>query len=340
MSAFKLYGKDTLCQQLAQMEDGARLAHGFFFYGDTGLGKKTLAQWFAARLLCTAPQKPCGSCKSCRSIAASVHPDVLWVPHSGKKGGFSVETVRSICADLLQPPNSGERKCYIFADCDEMDPRSQNILLKAIEEPPDYAYFLFTARGKQALLPTIRSRILAMPVFPCTEAVCRTALLEHGCTAEEADAAIACFHGNIGACLSYLDPSSMLHQTVSLTKQFIHSIINKDEYMGLCVANQVGKDRDLAYALLLALDAVLRDALALRYDAALPCIGCDPEGAAALSRTLSATDGQAMHLLLDRALRARSANVNVQLLLAALLGEWMNQLTGVTGTDCARIERT
>ena len=72
-----------------------------------------------------------------------MHPDVRFVEHSGKRNGFSVDTVREVCVDLASPPNEGNAKCYVFGDCDAMDTRTQNLLLKAVEEPPAYVVFYF-----------------------------------------------------------------------------------------------------------------------------------------------------------------------------------------------------
>ncbi len=156
----RFYGNAQVQETLHQMLKRDRAAHGFLFYGEAGLGKKTLAKRFLAELLCTEAEKPCGVCKSCRMLADGVHPDVRFVEHSGKRGGFSVDTVREVCMDLASPPNEGDAKCYVFGDCDHMDTRTQNLLLKAVEEPPTYGYFIFTATSPTALLPTVRSRIV------------------------------------------------------------------------------------------------------------------------------------------------------------------------------------
>ena len=54
-----------------------------------------------ARLLCEGAHKPCGSCKPCHNVEHRQHPDVQEVPHSGKTGGFSVESIRRITAQTL-----------------------------------------------------------------------------------------------------------------------------------------------------------------------------------------------------------------------------------------------
>ena len=78
----RFYGNAQVQETLHQMLKRDRAAHGFLFYGEAGLGKKTLAKRFLAELLCTGAEKPCGVCKSCRMLADGVHPDVRFVEHS------------------------------------------------------------------------------------------------------------------------------------------------------------------------------------------------------------------------------------------------------------------
>lgn len=317
------YGNETIQSTLHQMLRRDHAAHGFLFYGDAGLGKKTLAQRFAAALLCTGAEKPCGQCKSCRMLQKRTHPDACFVEHSGKRGGFSVETVRGVCTDLATPPNEGDAKCYFFFDCDMMDARTQNLLLKAIEEPPDYAYFFFTAQAPTVLLPTVRSRITTMALMPVSEEDCRKALTERGYDAEVCEEAIGAFHGNIGACLSFLEQET-IRETVALTKSAIHSIIKKDEYTLLQMAAAAASDRARAMLFLTLLDRTLRDAAARKYDPQAKLIGCDAQGAAQLAQRLTTGASQTMHLAVDQAYAALQANVNLPLALSALCASCMD----------------
>lgn len=319
------YGNHAVQQALEQMLQRDRMAHGFLFYGDPGLGKKTLALRTAAALLCSGTEKPCGVCKSCRMLQKQTHPDLTIAEHSGKRGSFSVETVCRICADLATPPNEGDAKCYAFFDCDAMETRTQNLLLKAIEEPPDHTYFFFTVRSPVVLLPTVRSRIASMALMPVSEIDCRSALLAHGCSPEDCDQAIGAFHGNIGACLDFLE-NETIRETVALTKSAIHSIIKKDEYTLLQIAANAAADRARAQLFLTLLDRTLRDAAALKYDPNAAVIGCDADGASRLAARMTAASGQTMHLAVDRAYDALQANVNLPLALSALCAAWMDTL--------------
>lgn len=319
----QFYGNASVQETLHRMLERDRAAHGFLFYGDAGLGKKTLAKRFLAELLCTGEKKPCGVCKSCRMLADGVHPDVRFVEHSGKRGGFSVETVREVCMDLATPPNEGSAKCYVFGDCDHMDVRTQNLLLKAVEEPPAYGYFIFTATAPTALLPTIRSRIIALAVSPVSEPQCRLALEERGCSAEDAAEAAAAFHGNIGQCLNFLENVS-IREVVGLTKSAIESIINRNEYAMLQAVSALGKDRERTFLFLSLFDRTIRDAMAWRYDPQAEGIGCDAAGARKLAERLSASAGQAMHQAVNATYAAMEANVNLPLALAAFCADCMD----------------
>lgn len=69
-----------------------------------------------------------------------------------------MDLLRSLRQDAYIRPNDGVAKVYIFPDCDALNQRDQNVLLKLVEEGPPYAAFLFCTETAAALLPTIRSR--------------------------------------------------------------------------------------------------------------------------------------------------------------------------------------
>lgn len=315
-----LYGNECVRRDLLKMAKGERLAQCILFYGDKGTGKKALSKWFAQLLLCETESAPCGECKNCKTIQNNVHPDVVWVPHSGKLGGFSVETVRNICTDAVVAPNSGKRKVYIFDDCDKMDVRSQNILLKIIEEPPAFAYFIFTAAARQSLLSTVLSRLMPFGIAACTEDEAAAALEGRGYSHDDVLEAVSCFHGNIGQCIDYIEDDKV-KEFVSLTKEAVRCIIEKCEYDLLKVFCNVSTDRNAVLSLLRMLENVFRDASVLRLDMSLPCVSCDLEGAKILAGRLSAARGQYFHKCILNAYSAINANVNLQLTLSALCAE-------------------
>ena len=68
--------------------------------------------------------------------------------------------------DVFIRPNEGDRKIYIFPDCEKLDPKTQNVLLKVLEEGPPHAAFIFCAANSAVLLQTIRSRAVEWKLAP------------------------------------------------------------------------------------------------------------------------------------------------------------------------------
>ncbi|MGN0590469.1 ATP-binding protein [Ruminococcus sp.] len=319
----KLYGNEHALAALEAMCTSGRLPHSFLIYGEQGTGKKTLAWYLAARLLCEGAQKPCGSCKPCHNLEHRQHPDVMEIPHSGKTGGFSVESIRRVCADAYKTPNNGMRKLYLFTDADHMTVQAQNALLKLVEEPPDFTYFVFTAQSRHAFLETILSRVSAIGTSPCTDAQCTQALLSAGHTPEEAAWAVSVFHGNIGRCLAYLtDPG--LQETVALTKKLADSIMNRDEYALLAALTACSTDKSRLMTALELLDRQLRDALCLRSGGGA-CIGCYPEGAAQFAQRITLAQGEHLHSALLRTVQDLEGNVSPALAVSALCADIMTE---------------
>ncbi|MBR3759920.1 MAG: DNA polymerase III subunit delta' [Ruminococcus sp.] len=319
----KIYGNDYLLSTLKNMVSRDKAAHAVMFYGEKGSGKKLLARYYTMLLLCEnlTDGEPCGCCTSCRNVEAGFHPDVIYPEKSGKLGGYSVETVGSVASDAyVKPNNKTGRKVYIFADCRNFDSRPQNKLLKLIEEPPDYAYFIFTAESKSVFLPTIISRCVCFGTSVCTEEQSMQALTEAGYSQEEINSAVKCFHGNIGMCMSYLFDES-IRRKVDLTKSLADSIIRRDEYAMNSAFYTVAKDRNDVNDVFSMLDKLIRDAVVLKKIPDTSGISCFADGAGKLSERLDIYQAARLHRYLEKAKSAVESNVSIPLVLAALCAE-------------------
>ncbi len=318
----KIYGNEQLLATLSNMVKCGRTAHAVMFYGEKGSGRKLMAQYYTQLLLCeSGGGEPCGICNACKNVQQGFHPDVTYAETSGKLGGYSVATAREICSDaFIKPNNSSGRKVYIFRDCHSMDTRTQNTLLKIIEEPPEYAYFIFTCESKADFLPTIISRCVCFGTSVCTETEAEQALAECGCGKNDIASAVDCFHGNIGMCIEYLE-NEELRKIVDLTKRMTDSIIYKDEYTLNTLMCTLGTKRNDVRNTLSLLDKLMRDAAVLGRDKEAPLIGCYREGAYRLASVMTPYEAAAVHRCIERAWRTIEANVNIPLALAALCGE-------------------
>jgi DNA polymerase-3 subunit delta' len=71
---------------------------------------------------------------------------------------YSIATVRLLKNFLSQKPFNHYSKIVLIPEADNLNPESQNALLKNLEEPGKNNYFILTTSKPQLLLPTILSR--------------------------------------------------------------------------------------------------------------------------------------------------------------------------------------
>jgi len=166
-------GNDWLLDELRQMKQKQHLPHALLLHGERGCGKKLIARWYTMLALCeNSAHAPCGRCKSCQLMLEDAHPDVMYAEHSGKRGGFSVETARSIRKEAAVLPNNGALRVFLFTDADGMTVQAQNALLKSVEEPLPHACFVFTAETA-GVLGTDAPELFALGYSNGTDAVLR-----------------------------------------------------------------------------------------------------------------------------------------------------------------------
>jgi len=104
------------------------------------------------------PEMPCGKCISCRVFDAKNHPDTFYVTSTGKSS-IGVDDVREqITLQMATKPFAYKYKAFIIDKAETLTPAAQSALLKTIEEPQPYGFFLFLAPNEHSFLPTILSR--------------------------------------------------------------------------------------------------------------------------------------------------------------------------------------
>lgn len=318
-----LYGKKSVTEPVSAMARKGRIAHAFLLTGDKGVGKKTCARYIAKTIVCDDLKDgvPCGVCRQCRRVDSGMHPDVITPERTGKTLIYNAETIRAMCSDAYTMPNDCASKVYMLPDCENLQERTQNVLLKLIEEPPDYAYFIFTAENKGTFLPTVLSRVVSLAVTECTEDECRLALRENtDLNDDEIENAVGMFRGNIGRCEAKVEGD----EAVKVCRSAVECIINSDEY-GLCAAlNSIGENREKVKDMLSLLDKVIRDVCAVRlYGAQAVFIGCFKEGAIRLAERMSFRKALYIHEVIGKNIsRCSSSYINVPLAMAAFCAEF------------------
>ena len=104
------------------------------------------------------PETPCGQCISCKVFETGNHPDTFYVTKT-KQNSIGVDDVRE---QLIEPmatkPYGYNYKVFIIDKAETLTPAAQSALLKTIEEPAPYGFFLFLAPNAHNFLPTVLSR--------------------------------------------------------------------------------------------------------------------------------------------------------------------------------------
>lgn len=184
------------------MIDADRVPHATLFSGQEGGNVLLEAHYMLGYLMCTnrQPEGPCMDCRQCMRIQKWVHPDVnLVVPTFGSKQEskdvigkwreftsdrdfFTYEDWSSFM-EATKSPNINRRqtqavlhsyhlksyeggKKVFFVWGMEFLGKESNRFLKILEEPTDQTYFILVTHHKQALLPTIISRVQQFDVKP------------------------------------------------------------------------------------------------------------------------------------------------------------------------------
>ncbi|MEO6827682.1 MAG: DNA polymerase III subunit delta' [Microbacteriaceae bacterium] len=134
--------------------DGS-MTHSWLITGPPGSGRSNLAFAFATALL--SPGDPEGDVATQRQVDARTHPDLAVL--STERVIITIDEVRSLVKSSQFAPSISRYRVMVIEDADRMVERTSNLLLKALEEPPERTVWILCAPSEADLLPTVRSRV-------------------------------------------------------------------------------------------------------------------------------------------------------------------------------------
>ncbi|HVE65091.1 MAG TPA: hypothetical protein VNC59_00810 [Thermoanaerobaculia bacterium] len=115
----------------------------------------------AASLLCPGDD-PDRTCESCRRVLHAFHPDLLTVLPEGVQ--IRVDRIREAIAFGMGRPYESRRRVVRISRAELAGVEAANALLKSLEEPGASLHWILTTTRPESLLPTVRSRCLAVTV--------------------------------------------------------------------------------------------------------------------------------------------------------------------------------
>jgi DNA polymerase-3 subunit delta' len=137
-------------EYLVRAHELGRLAHAFLITGPDGSGKRSLAEQFY---------------RTVNKVSDPARdPDFHLVQPESKSRRILVEQIRGLEAELRMRSTTGKLKFGVIAEADRMMPQSANAFLKTLEEPPNGSLLLLLTSLPEALLETIRSRCVILPL--------------------------------------------------------------------------------------------------------------------------------------------------------------------------------
>lgn len=239
----KIIGQPRACAQLQALIEADCLP-SLLFAGPPGVGKRTAALQLARTANCEAPaDRPCGKCRSCRTIAKLNHPDVRAIfparlsrksdsadeqesdgiintvlesspayaleerqPRVNPQLTISIKLVRWLRREMTRPPFTARRRFFVILNAHQMLAEASNAFLKILEEPQRQTTIILTTDRPNVLLPTVRSRCRLVKFANIPDPELTDWLIQHRqVEAETARLAAAMAEGSPGRALRFLE---------------------------------------------------------------------------------------------------------------------------------------
>jgi DNA polymerase III gamma/tau subunit len=132
----EVWGNEQVVSTLKGFKKKGKFPQAMLFKGQGGTGKTTLARIVAKEL-------------------GALGNDLIEVNVADNNG---VDYFRDLIEKTEYSPLSSPVKVFILDECHALTTSSQNALLKVLEEPPSYCYFILCTTDPSKLLPTVQIR--------------------------------------------------------------------------------------------------------------------------------------------------------------------------------------
>ncbi len=234
--------KSTL-QTLDALSGNERFPHAVLFESTDKILLEGFSLHTAMRFLCKENNKPCLNCKGCGKVLRKTHIDMIITGENCEKS-YNIDSVRNLRKKTYIKPNESEKTVFILNNADTIPEKSQNALLKIIEEPPEHVIFIFTCENRFKLLETILSRVVSFKLNSPPKEEAFNILKSMGITSDDNDIinALSFTDNNLSSAEDFLQSKNDIF---NLANEIYEYIQNRDIYNILLKLDISAKEKNM-----------------------------------------------------------------------------------------------
>ncbi|MBU2213094.1 DNA polymerase III subunit gamma/tau [Patescibacteria group bacterium] len=156
----EVVGQDAVVTTLEQAAEQDKLAHAFLFAGSRGTGKTSVARILAKILMTKDIKDEMIQKQIIKGVEEGNIVDLLEIDAASNRG---IDDVRDLIEKIQFSPVVSNAKVYVIDEVHMLTKEAFNALLKTLEEPPLYAYFILATTELNKIPSTIQSRCQCFP---------------------------------------------------------------------------------------------------------------------------------------------------------------------------------
>ena len=153
-------GQDHIVTTLEQAAGQDKLAHAYLFAGSRGTGKTSVARILAKTIMTKGIEDTTLSTQIEKGVEEGSIVDLLEIDAASNRG---IDDVRDLIEKIQFSPVVAGAKVYIIDEVHMLTKEAFNALLKTLEEPPPYAFFILCTTELNKIPVTIQSRCQCFP---------------------------------------------------------------------------------------------------------------------------------------------------------------------------------
>lgn len=214
----------------------------YLFHGPEGVGKRMVAERFAASLLFSSEEQLTLD-RSKLSTHLFSHPDYVVVAREDGAREITIRQARELAKRVALSSARGGRTVIIVQEADTMNEEACNALLKTIEEPASSLVFVFLAERADRLPGTLRSRLAPVPFnrIKTTEIV---PWLEKTFQVAHPEALATSLHGCPGRVVEALENLSSWNESEGRIRAIVERLLHGDLGSRLAAIEQLSQQAD------------------------------------------------------------------------------------------------